>query len=158
MIVRYYRADDVPVMRVIWNQVVEDGIAFPQLDCLTEEEAEAFFAEQTCCAVAEQDGKVVGLYILHPNNIGRCGHIGNASYAVERSCRGMGAGEALVSHCLTAAKEKGFRLIQFNAVVKTNAPARHIYEKLGFVTLGTIPGGFRMDDRYEDIVLYYYEL
>ena len=158
MVVRFYEERDIPVMRVIWNQVVEDGIAFPQLDCLTEDEAAVFFGEQTCCAVAEQNGKVIGMYILHPNNIGRCGHIGNASYAVERNCRGQGAGEALVSHCLTSAKEKGFRLLQFNAVVKTNAPARHIYEKLGFVTLGTIPGGFRMDDKYEDIVLYYHTL
>ena len=158
MVVRFYTAEDVPAMRVIWNQVVEDGIAFPQTEGLTEEEAKVFFGEQTCCAVAEQDGKVIGMYILHPNNIGRCGHIGNASYAVERNCRGLGAGEALVRHCLDTAKEKGFRLIQFNAVVKTNDVARHIYEKLGFVTLGTIPGGFRMDDRYEDIVLYYHTL
>ena len=27
-------------------------------------------------------GCIVGLYILHPNNVGRCGHIANASYAV----------------------------------------------------------------------------
>ena len=28
--VRTYRHEDVPAMTAIWNQVVEDGIAFPQ--------------------------------------------------------------------------------------------------------------------------------
>ena len=150
-------------MTAIWNRVVEDGIAFPQTEPLSLPEAEAFFAEQTTCGVAEEDGAVLGMYILHPNNIGRCGHISNASYAVSPAARGRGVGESLVRHCLTAAGEYGFRLLQFNAVVATNTAARHLYEKLGFVQLGVIPGGFRMgenpaDARYEDIVVYYHTL
>ena len=57
---------------------------------------------------------------------------------------------------LTLAKEMGFRIMQFNAVVRTNVHARHLYERLGFTPLGMIPGGFRMrDGHYEDIVPYY---
>lgn len=156
---RAYTAADIPAMTAIWNRVVEDGIAFPQTEPMTAAEAEEFFAAQTTCGVAEENGVVVGMYILHPNNIGRCGHISNASYAVAPEARGKGVGEALVRHCLTAAGEAGFRLLQFNAVVATNAPARHLYEKLGFVQVGVIPGGFRMEDgRYEDIVVYYHTL
>ncbi len=155
---RPYTPADIPAMRSIWNIVVTDGIAFPQTEPMSLEEATAFFAAQTTCAVAEVDGVVVGMYILHPNNIGRCGHISNASYAVSPEARGKGVGEALVRHCLDAAKAYGFRLLQFNAVVATNAPARHLYEKLGFVQVGVIPGGFRMEDRYEDIVVYYHTL
>jgi RimJ/RimL family protein N-acetyltransferase len=56
-------------------------------------------------------------------------------------------------------KELGYRVLQFNAVVATNTAARKLYEKLGFVQLGTIPGGFLMPDgRYEDICPYYHEL
>ncbi len=48
------------------------------------------------------------------------------------------------------------QILQFNAVVATNIYARHLYERLGFVQLGIIPGGFRMKDgRYEDICPYY---
>ena len=36
----------------IWNQVVEEGVAFPQEECLTQETGEQFFAEQTYCGVA----------------------------------------------------------------------------------------------------------
>ena len=155
---RLYAKKDIPAMTAIWNRVVEDGIAFPQTEPMTLAEAEAFFAEQTACGVAETDDGVVGMYILHPNNIGRCGHISNASYAVAPEARGTGVGESLVRHCLAQAKAEGFRLIQFNAVVATNTAARHLYEKLGFVQVGIIPGGFRMEDRYEDIVVYYHTL
>ena len=87
--VRTYRHEDVPAMTAIWNQVVEDGIAFPQETLLDDVSGPAFFAEQTDCAVAVDTGtdEVCGLYILHPNNIGRCGHLANASYAVSRTNR-----------------------------------------------------------------------
>ena len=83
--IRKYGEKDIPAMVKIWNEVVEDGIAFPQLKVLTEESGREFFAQQTYCGVAEGEaGEVLGLYILHPNNVGRCGHICNASYSVSR--------------------------------------------------------------------------
>ena len=160
MLVREYQADDLKEMIAIWNEVVEDGIAFPQEECLDPETGREFFAAQSYCGVAQDEGgKVVGLYILHPNNIGRCGHIGNASYAVSSSCRGLHIGELLVTDSLKKAKECGFRVMQFNAVVESNIHARHLYERLGFVPLGVIPEGFRMKDgHYENICPYYREL
>lgn len=157
--IRKYEEADVAEMIRIWNQVVEEGVAFPQENYLDVESGSAFFAAQSSCGVAVEDGKVLGLYILHPNNIGRCGHISNASYAVDAACRGKHIGEKLVSNCLVQAKKLGFRLMQFNAVVENNVHARHLYERLGFVTVGTIPGGFRMKDgNYQNIWLYYHEL
>ena len=143
-------------MILIWNEIVEEGIAFPQEDCLDRESGTAFFASQSYTGVAEADGKILGLYILHPNNVGRCGHICNASYAVSSKARGQHIGEKLVLDCLRKAKELGFRVLQFNAVVESNIHARHLYERLGFTQLGTIPGGFRMKDgSYANICPYY---
>ena len=139
MEIRAYAEKDVPDMVRIWNEVVEEGVAFPQLELLTEETGTAFFAAQTYCGVAEEDGAVVGLYILHPNNVGRCGHIANASYAIASACRGRHIGEKLVTDCLMQAPRFGFRLLQFNAVVENNIHARHLYERLGFVEIGTVP-------------------
>ncbi len=156
MIIRAYRETDVPDMIEIWNEVVKDGIAFPQEDCLDATTGSAFFAAQSYCGVADDDGMVVGLYILHPNNVGRCGHICNASYAVRSDSRGKHVGEKLVTDCLLLGKRLGFRILQFNAVVESNVHARHLYERLGFRQLGTIPGGFRMKDgHYENICPYY---
>lgn len=156
--IRAFRQEDLPQMMEIWNEVVHDGVAFPQTEPLaSEEEALRFFGGQSFTGVLEAEGAVCGLYILHPNNVGRCGHIANASYAVASGCRGQKAGEALVRHSLQKAGELGFRIMQFNAVVSSNAPAIHLYEKLGFQRLGTIPGGFLMKDgSYSDIILFFY--
>ena len=159
--VRVYQPSDLPYMIHIWNEVVEDGVAFPQEEYLNDQTGAEFFAEQTYTAVAvdSESGKVYGLYILHPNNIGRCGHICNASYAVSRDSRGLHIGEKLVSDCLKQGAVHGFQILQFNAVVASNIHARHLYERLGFQQLGVIPGGFRMTDgHYEDICPYYHTL
>ncbi len=157
--VRKYTEADLDSMISIWNEVVEDGIAFPQEECLNKETGTAFFASQDYCGVAIKDDEIVGLYILHPNNVGRCGHICNASYAVKKGLRGLHIGEQLVLDCLQQAKNIGYRILQFNAVVKSNVHARHLYERLGFTPMTVIPGGFRhKDGSYEDIVPHFKEL
>ena len=90
IVIREYQTEDVTAAITIWNQVVEDGVAFPQEENLTEETGDAFFKEQTYTGIAvnTDNNEIVGLYILHPNNVGRCGHIANASYAVNSACRG----------------------------------------------------------------------
>ncbi len=159
MIIREYNEQDLQDMIAVWNEVVEEGIAFPQEEYLDTVSGADFFAGQTYTGVAEDQGKVVGLYILHPNNIGRCGHICNASFAVSSACRGQHIGEKLVVDCLAKAKKAGFFIMQFNAVVENNVHARHLYERLGFVPLGMVPEGFRMKDgHYENICLYYHML
>ena len=159
MEIRKYSGNDLPEMIRIWNEVVEEGIAFPQEELLSFETGKQFFASQSYCAIAEESGRIYGLYILHPNNVGRCGHISNASYAVSSESRGKHIGELLVKDSLIQAKKLGFGILQFNAVVESNVHARHLYERLGFVQLGTIPGGFRMKDgHFENICPYYHEL
>ena len=131
--VRQYREQDLKEMIRIWNEVVDDGVAFPQEELLTMESGNAFFAEQTYSAVAEDadTGKVYGLYI----------------------------GEKLVLDCLEQGAGHNFKILQFNAVVASNVHARHLYERLGFIQLGVIPKGFRMKDgHYEDICPYYITL
>lgn len=129
MVVRGYTEQDLTEIIRIWNEVVEDGLAFPQEKTLDSKTSAEFFASQSYTGVAEEDGKVFGLYILHPNNVGRCGHICNASYAVSKDARGRHIGEQLVMDCLKKGKELGFRVLQFNAVVESNVHARHLYER-----------------------------
>lgn len=159
--VRRFIYEDIPAMITIWNEIVEDGIAFPQMKFLDKNEGKDFFESQSFTGVAIERGtdKMVGLYILHPNNVGRCGHISNASYAVKGNQRGKRIGEILVLHSISKAKELGFKILQFNAVVSTNTPALRLYKKLGFVQLGVIPQGFLMKDgSYQDIIPHYYTL
>ena len=159
--IRRYEEKDKNEAMVIWNAVVREGIAFPQDEELTDDTADTFFMSQsyTGIAIDSEANEIVGLYILHPNNVGRCGHICNTSYAVKEDCRGLHIGERLVKDSLRAGARLGFRILQFNAVVATNIHALHLYERLGFKQLGRIPQGFRMKDgHYEDIIPHYIEL
>lgn len=159
MTIRAFEPADVEAANEVWNEVVEASVAFPQTEKLNRETGLSFFQSQSFTGVCEDKGEILGLYILHPNNVGRCGHICNASYAVASRARGLGLGEALVRHCLEKAKELGFGILQFNAVVSSNTPALNLYRKLGFTQLGTIPGGFRMKDgSYQDIIPHYKKL
>ena len=88
--IRPYREEDLAGMLKVWNEVVEGGEAFPQIEPLTLEKAAEFFAAQTL------------------------------------------------------------------SVVAGNAGAIHLYEDLGFVRVGTVPGGFvNFMGGYEDIHIYY---
>lgn len=154
--IRLCRDGDYADMAKVWNEVVEAGNAFPQTEPLTHDTVVDFFGSQSASVVADLDGKIMGLYILHPNNVGRCAHIANASYAVASSARGLGLGRKLVEHSLALAARCGFRGLQFNAVVASNAGAMHLYEDMGFTRVGKIPGGFiNGAGAYEDIFIYY---
>lgn len=153
--IKQYTKSDIAAAVKIWNEVVEEGTAFPQDTPLDETSGDEFFASQSFTGLAydTDSGEIVGLYILHPNNVGRCGHICNASYAVRSDLRGHHIGEALVRHCIEKSGELGFRILQFNAVVAANTAALKLYERLGFTRLGVIEKGFLMKDgHYEDII------
>lgn len=106
-----------------------------------------------------KDDVLAGYYILHPNNIGRCSHVANASFILSKAMRGQHLGRPLVENCLQQAKACGFRGMQFNAVVASNLPALHIYQEVGFEKVGTIPGGFLLKDgSYSDMYILYRSL
>lgn len=153
---RPFCEEDLPALCAIWNDVVEVGDAFPQVNPLSIDDAREFFAEQSLTQVADLNGIIFGLYILHPNGIGRCAHVANASYAVALPSRGVGLGRELVKDSLKQAARLGFRGLQFNAVVASNEPAIHLYEDLGFTRVGTVPGGFvNGAGQFEDTYIFY---
>lgn len=127
----------------ICNEVVEEQNSFPQNVPFTETEADEFFKSQTRTACLFDGDKMIGIYILYPNNAGNCGHIANCSYGLTKSARGNGLGRLLVEDSITEGQKAGFRVIQFNAVVSTNYAAIKLYQRLGFKILATVPGGYK---------------
>ena len=93
--------------------------------------------------VAHDDGRLVGTYRLKANQPGLGNHVANCGYMVAPEARGQGVGEALCRHSLDLARSLGFRAMQFNAVVSTNRGAIRLWERCGFVIVGTVPGAFR---------------
>lgn len=153
--IRLLTQADLKQATEIWNFIVAEANSFPGDQVLGEAAAAVMFAQQTETVCAFSENEVVGLYILHPNNIGRCGHIANASFGVKEAYRGKGIGRLLVADCLKRSQDNGFKGLQFNAVVSTNYPAITLYLKLGFKIIGTIKEGYRLkDNSYVDTLIF----
>jgi L-amino acid N-acyltransferase YncA len=88
------------------------------------------------------DGRVLGTAKMGPNQRGPGAHMASASFMVSADARGLGVGRALGEAVLVAARAAGFRAMQFNAVVETNAPAVKLWRSLGFDIIGTVPEAF----------------
>ena len=53
MIIRKYEEKDLQQMISIWNEVVDEGIAFPQEDLLDEVSGKEFFESQSYTGMAD---------------------------------------------------------------------------------------------------------
>jgi L-amino acid N-acyltransferase YncA len=93
--------------------------------------------------VAEEDGRVVGMYKFAANHRDRGSHVANAAFMVDPNSSGRGVGRAMALHGLREAKRAGFLAMQFNIVVSTNEAAIRLWKKLGFCVVGTLPKVFR---------------
>lgn len=153
---RTYKKEDVELLKDIWNDILMDGNAFPGDKLYEKEKFENMLEEQSAVTCILADNKVAGYYILHPNNIGRCSHVSNASFAISKEFRGKKLAESLVRKSIQQAKELGFRGMQFNAVVVANTAAIHTYQKIGFNIIGTISKGYRLKNgEYSDMYIMY---
>lgn len=151
-----YQKENLAKLTDIWNVILADGIAFPGTEMYNESSFHQYLLEQDAVNCLFYDGELVGYYVLHPNNIGRCSHVANASFCIAKEFRGKKLADALVKDCLKKAQALGFRGMQFNAVVVSNQPAIHTYQKNGFEIIGTIPQGFHLKDgTYSDIYIMY---
>jgi len=73
--------------------------------------------------------------------------------AVSPQLQGQGAGRRLVMEAAATARRRGARRLTLN-VLGTNAIARELYERCGFVVEGVHPEEFHLGGQYvDDIVL-----
>jgi ribosomal protein S18 acetylase RimI-like enzyme len=134
---------DFQAMWPIFQQVVASGTTFVFAAETTCTDAFAFWFDPGCTSfVAEDDGKIVGMYKFVANHIDRGSHVANAAFMVDPQSSGKGIGRAMGWHCLREAKRAGFLAMQFNLVVSTNEAAVSLWKKLGFSVVGTLPKAF----------------
>jgi L-amino acid N-acyltransferase YncA len=143
MTIRPATAADADAIWRIFQAVIAPGDTYTFTPDTTELEAVAYFlAPGITSFVAEDEGRVVGMYKLIPNRIGRGSHVSNASFMVDPAAQGKGVGRALGQHCLDEARRQGYDAMQFNFVVSTNAAGVTLWKKLGFAIVGTLPRAF----------------
>lgn len=146
--IREATREDHEAIWKIFHEVVARGDTYMIDPTISRDGAlKYWFAEGNHVYVAEQDRRVLGTCILRANQGGPGAHVANAGFMVSTSARGRGVGRAMAEHCLIEACRLGFRAMQFNFVVSTNEDAIHLWEKLGFEIVGTLPGAFKHPDR-----------
>jgi ribosomal protein S18 acetylase RimI-like enzyme len=102
---------------------------------------------------------IAGTYILRPNQSGGGSHVANAGFMVSAGARGQGLGRAMAEHCLSEARRLGFRAMQFNCVISTNATAIQLWKELGFEIVGALPDAFHHPEKgYVDVYVMYRSL
>jgi L-amino acid N-acyltransferase YncA len=144
VIIRGATNADAEAIWKIFRAVVAPGDTYSFTADTTERDAVAYFlGPGITCFVAEEDGRVIGMYKLIQNRIGRGSHVANASFMVDPAAQGRGAGRALGEHCLEEARRQGYEAMQFNFVVSTNTAGVALWKKLGFEIVGTLPKAFR---------------
>ena len=142
-IIRPAHGDDEATMWRLFQAVLAPGDAFPFEQDFDREAFRSHWFGPHTAHVAETATGIVGMYKAGANYPGRGAHVASATYAVAPAMQGRGVGRRLVEHSLARARAAGFRGIQFNYVVSTNAAAVELYRRLGFDIVGTLPGAFR---------------
>jgi ribosomal protein S18 acetylase RimI-like enzyme len=135
---------DRPAIWAILKPIFRAGETYAIDPDITEADALKYWTKGTHTSyIAEQDGQVYGTYFMCPNQAGNGAHICNCGFATHIKSQGKGIARAMLEHSLETAPQVGFRAMQFNFVLASNARAVAIWEKYGFDIIGRIPSAFK---------------
>jgi ribosomal protein S18 acetylase RimI-like enzyme len=137
-------SDDDALWRIL-EPTFRAGETYPQPRDISRADALAYWwrSEHMVFVAEEADGALSGTYYLKANSTGPAAHVANCGYMTLPAAGGHGLGRKLCLHSLEEARRHGFRAMQFNLVVATNARAVHLWTSCGFDTVGRLPGAFQ---------------
>ncbi|HEY0105983.1 MAG TPA: GNAT family N-acetyltransferase [Rhizomicrobium sp.] len=136
--------NDDDALWAILEPTLRAGETYPQPRDITRAQALAYWwkPEHAIFVAVDDADRPVGTYYVKPNSTGPAAHVANAGYMTLPSAWGHGVGRALCLHSLDEARRRGYRAMQFNLVIATNARATHLWQSCGFEIVGRLPGAF----------------
>jgi len=157
MQIRRAEAADSPAILEIILPTIREGATYALDPHMSEAEALSYWTgpdKETF--VAEENGVILGTYIMRPNQGGGGRHVCNCGYMTRASATGRGIARSMCEHSLTYAASHGYRAMQSNFVVSTNERAVRLWQSLGFEIVGRLPGAFLHPARgYVDALVMY---
>ncbi|KAL6055348.1 N-acetyltransferase aca1 [Balamuthia mandrillaris] len=160
----YIKEEEHEVVRAMLNEVIEEGMTYPQREVLDPQEFREYFLKADAFVARLVEGgespyEVVGTFYIKPNFPGRCDHICNGGFIVKPAYRQLGIGRAMAEHFLDFARRLGYRAAMFNLVFATNLPSLRLWRSLGFKEIGIVPrAGELANGRFVDAHQFYYDL
>jgi L-amino acid N-acyltransferase YncA len=143
MLIRSATPADAAAIWAIIEPVIRAGETLTLDRDMSEADALAYwFGADKEVFVAEDDGAILGTYYLRANQTGGGAHVCNAGYVTGAAATGRGVARAMGLHSIERARLRGFRAMQFNFVVSSNARAVGLWQSLGFEVVGRLPGAF----------------
>ena len=141
--IRPARPDDADALWAILEPVIRAGETYPLPREMSRAETLAYWRQSAHeVFVAEDGSSVVGTYYLRANAHAGGSHVANCGYMTAPHARGRGVARAMCLHSLETARACGFRAMQYNLVIATNAAAVHLWQSCGFAIVGSLPGAF----------------
>jgi len=136
---------DWPAVWSLMEPIIREGETYPYARDMDSAGARHMWVEVTHTQYVAEDeqGNILGTYYIKPNQPTLGAHVANCGYMVAESARGRGVATAMGRHSLDEALRLGYRAMQFNLVVMTNAASVRVWEKLGFHIVGELSGAFQ---------------
>lgn len=127
----------------IFREIAEAGESYAYPRDITKEEALRLWIQTPReTYVFQEDGEILGTYYIKTNQSGPGDHVCNCGYMVSSQARGRGLATKMCEHSQLVAKKLGYKAMQFNFVASSNEGAVRLWKKLGFETVGVLPGAF----------------
>ncbi|WP_033067551.1 GNAT family N-acetyltransferase [Thalassospira australica] len=143
MQIRPATQDDIPAILDIVAPILRAGDTYAIDPNMTDDEIIGYWmGRDKLTLIAEEDGDVVGTYYIRQNQGGGGSHVCNCGYMTSPKASGRGIARRMCEDSLVRAKEMGYRAMQFNFVIASNAAAVHLWPKLGFEVVGRLPDAF----------------
>ncbi|MGH1411921.1 MAG: GNAT family N-acetyltransferase [Pelagimonas sp.] len=158
--IRAYVAQDAQAVFAMINPVFQAGDTYAiDTDMSEAQTLEYWTGGEKQVFVAQEDGELLGTYYVVRNFKGAGSHICNCGYITAARARGKGVARAMLAHSLVAAKDLGFRAMQYNSVIATNTRAIDTWERAGFDVVGRLPEAFNHPEQgYVDALVMYRKL
>ncbi|MDR6832669.1 MULTISPECIES: GNAT family N-acetyltransferase [unclassified Sphingopyxis] len=143
MLIRPVTSADAAAIWAIIEPTIRAGETYALDRDMSEDAALAYWlGADKAVFVAESDGIVLGTYYLRANQAGGGCHVCNAGYMTGAAATGRGVARAMCLHSIDHGRARGFRAMQFNFVVSSNARAVGLWQSLGFDIVGRLPDAF----------------
>jgi L-amino acid N-acyltransferase YncA len=159
--IRPFDEADWPAVWDFMEPVIRAGDTYPYAMDMTADGARQMWLEIPSATYVAEDteGNILGTYYIKPNQPTLGAHVANCGYMVADSARGMGVATKMCQHSQDEAVQMGYRAMQYNLVVKTNEPSVHLWQKMGFAIVGSLPGAFKHAEHgFVDAYVMYKEL
>lgn len=145
MLIRPAEPRDRPAIATMIMPTIAAGETYALDPTMSEDDALAYWlGADRETFVAEDDGVVLGTYYLRPNQAGGGRHVCNCGYMTGSAATGRGVARRMCEYSIEQARARGFRAMQFNFVVSSNARAVGLWQSLGFAIVGLLPEAFRL--------------